>query len=47
RTPMNSILGFTDLLKEPETSNEKQQKYIDVIQKSGTRLLNIINDIVD
>lgn len=47
RTPMNGILGFTELLKEPDISNEKQQKYINVIQKSGVRLLNIINDIVD
>jgi len=47
RTPMNSILGFTELLKEPDISSEKQEKFINVIQKSGDRLLNIINDIVD
>ncbi|MDO9138191.1 MAG: ATP-binding protein, partial [Lutibacter sp.] len=47
RTPMNGILGFADLLKEPNLSGEKQQKYIDIIQKSGIRMLNIINDIVD
>ena len=47
RTPMNSILGFTDLLKEPGLKSEKQQKYIKIIEKSGARLLNTINDIVD
>jgi len=47
RTPMNGILGFAELLKEPNLSGEKQQKYIDIIQKSGIRMLNIINDIVD
>jgi len=47
RTPMNGILGFTELLKEPDLSNEKQQKFINIIQKSGARLLNIINDIID
>lgn len=47
RTPMNGILGFADLLKEPNLSGEKQQKYIEIIQKSGARMLNIINDIVD
>ena len=46
RTPMNGILGFADLLKSPNLSGEKQQKYIRVIEKSGTRMLNIINDIV-
>lgn len=47
RTPMNGILGFTGLLKESNLSGEKQQEYIGVIEKSGARLLNIINDIVD
>jgi len=47
RTPMNGILGFADLLKEPGLSGEQQQKYIGIIQKSGVRMLNIINDIVD
>jgi CheY-like chemotaxis protein len=44
---MNGILGFTDLLKEPKLSGEQQLKYIGLIEKSGTRMLNIINDIVD
>lgn len=47
RTPMNGILGFADLLKEPGLKKEKQQKYIQIIEKSGERLLNTINDIVD
>lgn len=47
RTPMNGILGFSGLLKNPRLSIEKQQKYIDIIEKSGLRMLNIINDIID
>ncbi len=47
RTPMNGILGFSDLLKEPGLTGEQQQKYIDVIQESGARMLNIITDIID
>ncbi len=46
RTPMNGILGFAGLLKEPELSGEQQQEYIGIIEKSGERMLNIINDIV-
>lgn len=46
RTPMNGILGFTELLKEPMLSGEAQKKYIEIIEKSGTRMLNIINDII-
>ncbi|MHB1105657.1 MAG: hybrid sensor histidine kinase/response regulator [Lutibacter sp.] len=47
RTPMNGILGFSDLLKEPNLTGKKQQEYIKIIEKSGVRMLNIINDIVD
>ncbi len=47
RTPMNGILGFSELLKDPKLEGEKQQKYIRIIEKSGKRMLNIINDIID
>jgi CheY-like chemotaxis protein/anti-sigma regulatory factor (Ser/Thr protein kinase) len=47
RTPMNGILGFADLLKEPRLTREIQQEYISIIEKSGVRMLNIINDIID
>ena len=46
RTPMNGILGFTGLLATPNLTGEKQQEYIRIIEKSGERMLNIINDIV-
>ncbi|MFA6334115.1 MAG: ATP-binding protein [Bacteroidales bacterium] len=46
RTPMNGILGFIELMKERELTREEQQKYIGIIEKSGIRLLNIINDII-
>jgi len=47
RTPMNGILGFASLLKEPDLNGETQQEYIKIIEKSGDRMLNIINDIID
>jgi PAS domain S-box-containing protein len=47
RTPMNGIMGFASLLKEPDLTGEMQQEYIKIIEKSGMRMLNIINDIVD
>jgi PAS domain S-box-containing protein len=46
RTPMNGIMGFTNLLKEPKLTGEEQHEYIGIIEKSGARLLNIINDII-
>lgn len=47
RTPMNGILGFADLLKSPDLTGTEQQEFIHIIEKSGARMLNIINDIVD
>ena len=46
RTPMNGILGFAGLLTETKLTGEEQQEYINIIRKSGTRMLNIINDII-
>ena len=46
RTPMNGILGFAGLLKEPNLTGKEQQKYIQIIEKGGARMLNIINDII-
>ena len=47
RTPMNGILGFSELLKNPELTGDEQKEYISIIEKSGARMLNIINNIVD
>jgi PAS domain S-box-containing protein len=47
RTPMNGILGFAGLLKEPNLTGKEQQKYIQIIEKGGARMLNIINDIIN
>jgi hypothetical protein len=47
RTPMNGILGFANILKDPFLSHDDQIKYIGILEKSGNRLLNIINDLID
>jgi PAS domain S-box-containing protein len=47
RTPMNGILGFARLLKVPNLTGEEQQEFIRIIEKSGERMLNTINSIVD
>ncbi len=47
RTPMNGILGFTSLLRDANLSVENQKNYIDIIEKSGDRLLNTVNDIIE
>ena len=47
RTPMNGILGFAGLLKEPNLTGSEQKEYIRIIEKSGARMLNIINNLID
>ena len=47
RTPMNGILGFSDLLKNPNLTGKIKEEYIEIIEKSGYRMLGVINDIVD
>ncbi|MCF8347193.1 MAG: PAS domain S-box protein [Bacteroidales bacterium] len=47
RTPMNSILGFTGLLLEPDLSSKQKEEYIKIVQLSGQRMLNTVNDIVE
>jgi signal transduction histidine kinase/CheY-like chemotaxis protein/HPt (histidine-containing phosphotransfer) domain-containing protein len=48
RTPMNAILGFTELLKRGYVRNEANaRKYLETIHSSGKHLLDIINDILD
>ncbi|WP_321346541.1 PAS domain-containing protein [uncultured Draconibacterium sp.] len=47
RTPMNGILGFASLLRKPNLNDAEQDKYINIIEASGARMLNTINDIID
>ncbi len=46
RTPMNAIIGFTDLLNDAEL-NDEQRSFLGAIKTSSENLLVIINDILD
>ncbi len=49
RTPLNSIIGFSELLKQkmPGELNEKQEHFMDNVLSSSKHLLILINDILD
>jgi signal transduction histidine kinase len=47
RTPLNSILGFSEVLQGFETLTDKQRRFVNNIQLSGRKLLEMINDILD
>ena len=46
RTPLNSIIGFSELLKN-ETDPDVRREYLDSISFSGNTLLELVNDVLD
>ncbi|WP_256623510.1 histidine kinase N-terminal 7TM domain-containing protein [Methanolobus chelungpuianus] len=46
RTPLNGIIGFTDLLMETELT-EAQMQHMKAVYTSATSLLDLINDVLD
>ena len=47
RTPMNAIVGFTNLAITHIDQKEQVSEYLKKIQTSGNHLLSLINDILD
>ena len=46
RTPLNAVLGFSELLRESGLTSA-QFEYLDMIAKNGRHLLELVNDIFD
>lgn len=46
RTPLNSIIGFAEVLKSKD-KNEQNSKYIENISQSSKHLLTLIEDVLD
>jgi signal transduction histidine kinase/ActR/RegA family two-component response regulator len=47
RTPMTAILGYADILLEPNQDMSAKLNGIQVIRRNSEHLLNVINDILD
>jgi signal transduction histidine kinase len=47
RTPMNHIIGFIELLKDPNLSEQEKNDFFSIIKNSGNHLLKLIDDIID
>ncbi|UCJ12540.1 MAG: PAS domain S-box protein [Phormidium sp. PBR-2020] len=49
RTPLNAILGMTEALQDEVFGdiNDKQRRALETVERSGTHLLQLINDILD
>ncbi|MBE9043199.1 response regulator [Pleurocapsales cyanobacterium LEGE 10410] len=47
RTPLNAILGFSQLMSREDTITTSQKESLDIINRSGEHLLNLINDVLE
>ena len=47
RTPMNAIIGFSDLLEKNLKNEEKVREYLKKIKSSGNFLMTIINQVLE
>lgn len=47
RTPLGAVLGFTDLIIDPQVQPSEKANFAAVIKRNGELLSNIINDILD
>lgn len=47
RTPLNAILGFSQLMSRDKTIAAMHQESLDIINRSGEHLLNLINDVLE
>jgi signal transduction histidine kinase len=47
RTPIGAILGFLEIMKDPENKPEDNLNYMGVIERNSQQLLRLIDDILD
>jgi CheY-like chemotaxis protein/two-component sensor histidine kinase len=47
RTPMTAVIGYADLLGDPNQSDESRQEWSRVIRRNAAHLLDLLNDILD
>jgi signal transduction histidine kinase len=47
RTPLNAILGFSQLLVEQADLSDEQRSNLQIINRSGEHLRQLINDVLD
>ncbi|MEK5230532.1 HAMP domain-containing sensor histidine kinase [Lysinibacillus sp. FSL K6-0232] len=47
RTPLTSIITYTDLLKKPNITEEERQQYIHILDKKSERLKVLIEDLFE
>lgn len=47
KTPLTSVINYTDLLAREEPENEKMREYIEVISRQSAKLKKLIDDLIE
>lgn len=47
KTPLTSIINYTDLLKKEKIENENAKKYIDILEKKSKKLKILTEDLIE
>ena len=47
RTPLNAVIGFSQLMHRSSDVTGEQAEYLQIINRSGEHLLNLINNVLD
>lgn len=47
RTPLGAIIGYVELLLDTNPNEIDRRKYLEVIRRSGSQLLQIVNEVLD
>jgi PAS domain S-box-containing protein len=47
RTPLNGILGFGELMIDPDLTQTEREDYFSVVKSSSARLMNTVTDYMD
>lgn len=47
RTPLGAIIGFIDLILDPESSADEKRQYLEVVRRNANQLLQIVNEVLD
>jgi len=47
RTPMTAVLGYAELLRDPDLGREERADAVETIVRNGNHLMRILNDLLD
>ena len=47
RSPLNGIIGFSELLADKNLTDNERNRYLNIIQNNGNALISLLSDLID